>query len=151
MNTPTEVVEQNQTTVTPNVYRSEKEVLFERREFLNMPGHGSFASICAQVKGTIEYTNDTATDYYMSPSLSLMDCANKVTYELSFGKSSYENSLYKLDTIVRILTEFKEAFIKSKEITELKKKEADENRTRLRKEDETKEVARKRLSEIMHS
>jgi len=79
---------------------------FYVREFLNKPGHHSTGHI-------LSYVTRTAPEDKWSGDVSftLADCSRQI--DLSFdlnSKACRENSLYKLDMLIRSLQQFRKAF-----------------------------------------
>lgn len=79
-----------------------EKTLFAKSALLNIAGHNSTAAISATV----------IHDYGDNPSveLQLTDCYRAINYDFSLHEEEdRENTLYKLDTMIGILTEFRDA------------------------------------------
>jgi len=89
-----------------------EDVIFERREFLNLAGHNGMANIVANiVKSNYGSRND---DYrHIDCKLDFADCSRVVNMEINLeDEYSRENALYKVDVLIDVLTEFREALEK---------------------------------------
>ncbi len=93
-----------------NTFREEVKPLMFKREFLNKPNKGSSAHIIAKVELIKRYTNDKLTEVSSYSDLQIADCSNKINLEISTRPEYYENSIYKLNTLIDTLTEIKAAF-----------------------------------------
>ncbi len=94
---------------------------FYRREFLNKETWHSHAHIIAAVPKVDGRKSEQWVD---SPSLSLADCSRLI--DLDFGwydEKELDNSLYKLDLLYKIITQFRSEF----------KKQAEKQRNNIRK------------------
>lgn len=92
-----------------------EDIHFDRR-FLNKENKGSTAAIAVQFGIERYFSKDkelsAVYDYYM---LALSDCNKKIELEVSFDtKSDYENSLYKLETLIDVLTKAKKGLVKAR-------------------------------------
>jgi hypothetical protein len=75
------------------------------RALLNLPGHQSTAAIVAEI--TMEGSS-TYPDY----TLKISDCSRAVDLELDFDTAdSRENNLYKIDTMLDVLKEFRKGVV----------------------------------------
>jgi len=86
--------------------------VYSRKDFLNLPFHDSDASIFTCIK---ENSDNSETPIWYGIDCKIKDCTHLIT--LSFGirdDEMYKNSLYKLDTMIQHLIEFKDALIKEK-------------------------------------
>ena len=101
-----------------------KDVIFERKEFLNLPGLNGMANIVAQIKKS-SWGNSDKNSRNLEVNLSFADCDRKVSMAMSIDEDSYENknTLYKVDTLIDVLTEFRDVLeIEAKIQKKLKKK-----------------------------
>jgi len=86
-----------------------KDVIFERKEFLNLAGHNGMANIVAQIVGN-EYNNDDGLYRYAECKLDFADCSRVISMDIDLGDDySRENALFKLDTMLDVLTEYRDA------------------------------------------
>lgn len=70
-----------------------------RRQFLNRPGHNSVAAIFATVDAEEKFSQ-----------LILSDCNHSVDFDVSiYNASDRGNTLFKIDTMLRVLKEFRAA------------------------------------------
>jgi hypothetical protein len=83
------------------------ESLMFRREFLNQPGKGSAACIIAKVTKIKEFKNEVLTEDFVESELSISDCNNKINLSIGVSKDNIENSIYKLNKLIDVLTELK--------------------------------------------
>lgn len=86
-----------------------EDVIFERKEFLNLAGHNGMANIVAQIIGN-EYTRDDETYRHAYCKLDFADCDRRVSMDIEIDDDySRENALFKVDTMLEVLTEFRDA------------------------------------------
>jgi len=106
---------------------------YSSKEFVNLPGYNSDASIFAQI---VFYSEDSSS---YDINLKLRDCGNSVHYAIGLGQEgdrSYENSLFKIDVLIGKLTKFREAMVKAKDIyNERVKKEESETKNEINEVD----------------
>jgi len=93
--------------------RKEK-VIFNKREFINKPGHHSMAHIIASiVKSNHGNENIEEGDSWVEIDLSLADCSRTINLSIDYGnKEERDNSLYKVDVLINTLTDFRSALEK---------------------------------------
>jgi hypothetical protein len=91
-----------------------KNVVFARKEFLNLPGLNSTGNIVTHI--TVEEENDRGYRYD-DIKLDIADCVRVVNIDFDVG-SEYEreNSLHKVDTLISVLQDFRVALVKECEI-----------------------------------
>jgi hypothetical protein len=123
-----------------------KDVIYSKKEFLNLPGQETIASILTDIIRS-EWHEITETERMVDYNLIITDCSEIVKLTISSdGEYDRENSLYKLDTLISTLTKFKEAvqaeFLIQVEV-EKKRKEKEE------KEKKRKKVKEKKLKQII--
>lgn len=84
-----------------------KDVIFERKEFLNLPGHNGMANVVTQIVKSKWSNRKDFRD--LSITLDFADCDRKVSMDFTVDSKSYnnENALYKVDTLIDVLTEFR--------------------------------------------
>ena len=88
------------------------DVIFERKEFLNLAGHNGMANIVANIVKT-SYGRDDEDYRGIDCKLDFADCSRVVNMEISLDDEySRENALYKVDVLIDVLTEFREALVK---------------------------------------
>lgn len=79
---------------------------YYRRTFLNRPGHHASAFIYATVSCTKADDQECA-----SFELTIGDCYRSISLSIdAYSQEAATNSLYKLDTLIETLTEYREAF-----------------------------------------
>lgn len=86
---------------------------YSSKEFVNLSGHNSDASIYTQI---MFYSEDSSQ---CDATLKLRDCGNTIYYSIGLaneGDRSYENSLFKIDVLIGELTRLREAMVKAKVI-----------------------------------
>lgn len=89
-----------------------EDVIFERREFLNLAGHNGMANVVANiVKSDYGRVDD---DYRnVECKLDFADCTRVVNMDISLDDEySRENALYKVDVLLDVLKDFREALVK---------------------------------------
>lgn len=100
-----------------STYKQEKKNLMFTREFLNLPNNHSTASIVFRADVDKEFKDNKLTDTYLNSSFQISDCSNKINLEFSVDtKESFENSLFKLDTLLNGIRKFRSAIVKAREI-----------------------------------
>lgn len=73
----------------------------KRRVFLNKPGYHSVGAILARCENN-------------GYELVMSDCNHTVSFSIdAYDVPGRENTLYKVDTMIRVLTEFREALAKN--------------------------------------
>lgn len=106
-----------------NNYTYETDSIYCNREFLNLPHHGSSASVIASA--SIEKTLKDGVLNHQYPEISLLfsDCTRTITLDIGVSNREYENAIYKLDTIINVVQGLKDALPKLKELDDKYKKE----------------------------
>jgi len=131
----------NETVLNETKKNKDTVSLYYGREFLNMPKHGSFASIIGSVYIRKYYNEGLLTEYWPSSSLSISDCDKRINLELSVTEN-LENSLYKLNKIIEIATQLRDGIVEAnKLIPELEKELKDANEERKSKGEQKSEVS----------
>lgn len=88
----------------------DKRSLFYRRKWLNRPGFQAGAHVIAEVERN-DYSDGT-TNYYHQ--LRIADCDRVVSFSLDdHSPEERSNTLFKLDTLVSTLIDFRHAVAKS--------------------------------------
>lgn len=75
------------------------------RALLNLPGHQSTAAIVAEIdgEGSVSYPDYT---------FQISDCTRSIDLDLDFRNAEErENNLYKLDTMISVLKEFRKGVV----------------------------------------
>jgi len=91
----------------------EKENIFCRRDFINKEFHHSDASICSEVSLHLE---NNGKSLWEDLTLKIRDCDKVVYLQISVeDESSFENSLFKIDTMVSHLQDLKVGLISARE------------------------------------
>lgn len=86
-----------------------KDVIFERKEFLNLAGHNGMANIVAQIVGN-DYTNNDEKYRSAYCTLDFADCSRVVSMDINLSDDySRENALFKIDTMLDVLTDYRDA------------------------------------------
>lgn len=82
--------------------------LYYKREFLNREGHNGLAAILADV-------GDPGKQNYFDATLTISDCSRNISLEFWYDEEdgSVDNSLEKIDIIIKTLREFKSAYKKA--------------------------------------
>lgn len=114
-----------------------KKPFYSSKEFVNLPGYNSDASIFTQVM----FYLDDSSGY--DATLKLRDCGNSVHYAIGLGDEgdrSYENSLFKIDVLIGELTKFREAMVNAKVIYNERVKVEELERKEHRKNNKTDEM-----------
>ena len=114
--------------------KDKNEVIFSKREFLNLPGHHSMANIVASIT---KYRDEDVEkgQRWIDIHLGIADCNRTITLSIDYdGEEDRKNALHKVDTLIDTLTEFREALEK-----ELKyQARLERRRNRLKAEEEAK-------------
>lgn len=83
---------------------------YYKREFLNKPKYHTIAFILA----SIEKSDGCYREYDCE--LSIGDCSRIINLDLDLcSNEDYKNSMYKLDKLINILSEFRDKFKESRE------------------------------------
>ena len=95
-----------------------KDVIFERKEFLNLPGHNGMANVVASIVASSHWKEDTDDDgkpLYRSVDykLDFADCDRRVSMDIDdYDEYARENAIHKVDTLIEVLIEFRSALKK---------------------------------------
>lgn len=91
----------------------ETEKIFYRRDFLNKDFYHSDASIFSNIYFDV---SEGSKLKWEEISLKIRDCSNRINLELSVkDEGSFENSLYKIDTMISHLKDLKVGLISARE------------------------------------
>jgi hypothetical protein len=88
---------------------------YSSKEFVNLAGYNSDASIFTQV---LFYNEESPS---CDATLKLRDCGNTVHFSIGLandGDRSYKNSLFKIDVLIRELTTFRRALVEAKAVAD---------------------------------
>lgn len=110
-------------------------VIFNKREFLNLPGHHSMANIVASIVKYRDGGDPEKGERWIDIQLGIADCSRTITLSIDHeSKEDRENALHKVDTLISTLSEFREALEK-----ELKyQNRLEKRRNRIKVEEESK-------------
>jgi hypothetical protein len=96
-----------------------EDVIFERKEFLNLPGHNGMANVVTNIiseKGWRDDVNDEGKPLYrhIDCKLDFADCNRMVSMEMGSYETEYgrDNMMHKVNTLIDVLTEFRDALEK---------------------------------------
>lgn len=98
-----------------------EDVIFERKEFLNLPGMNGMANVVASIVSSGESWRGSEVDkngkplyHHIDCKLDFADCNRMVSMNLDEYDSEYgrENMMYKVNTLIEVLTEFRDALKK---------------------------------------
>jgi hypothetical protein len=84
---------------------------YSSKAFVNQAGCNSDASIFTEIK----FYSEESSRY--DATLKMKDCGNSIHYTVGLNQSgdrSYDNTIFKLDTLIAELTAFKEALVRAK-------------------------------------
>jgi len=111
-----------------------EKTIFSKREFLNLPGHHSMANIVVHIVKDREEDVEKG-NRWIDIHLGIADCTRSVTFAMDYyTKEQRDNAMYKVDTLINTLTEFREALEK-----ELKyQARLERRRERIKKENKNK-------------
>lgn len=85
-----------------------EDVIFDRKEFLNLAGHNGMANIVAQIVAG-KY-GDVGEYRHAYCKLDFADCSRVISMDIDLSDEyTRENSLFKLDTMIDVLTEYRDA------------------------------------------
>jgi hypothetical protein len=100
------------------------------REWLNLPNHNTTASIVTKVNVDKEYKDDKLVGMYLGTTFNISDCDRKIALDFAVNnQENYDNSIYKLDTLINNIRKFKSGIIKARAI----QLEVDKNNKKLNK------------------
>lgn len=94
------------------------------RRFLNKPGFHGLASIIAEIEDTTGY-EDGDLDRWFHPSYTfqIADCDRHITLELDMEtKEQRANNIYKVDQLLKTLTEFRNGLVQEQALYAARKK-----------------------------
>lgn len=119
-------------------------VFFSRQEFLNLPGKNSTAAIVAHI--IQNEMNAEEDSQRVDVELHISDCIRTIDFDFEVNSDyNRENALYKLDTLIKVLTEFRteltkvckhqqrlEKKYKRRRLAELEKEEAEKAKSKIK-------------------
>lgn len=89
-----------------------EDIIFERKEFLNLPAQNGMANVVAYIIKS-EYGRTDELYRHVDVKLDFADCSRVVNMSIDLDDEySRENAIYKVDTLLSVLTDFREALIK---------------------------------------
>lgn len=124
-------------------------VIFSRKEFLNIDGMNNMANIVAYIKvyHWREETEDILENRDLDIVLCLADCERKVSFSIQLdSEEERENALFKVDNMLSVLTDFREAIVKESAIQE----ERDKLLAKQKADKKAKEEAEKKEQEVLN-
>lgn len=120
-------------------FGDDENVVFSRREFLNLDGHNSTANIVTNIRvGGDKKDKETGDviNRYITCLLDLADCDRKISLSIELDTEKERlNALHKVRTMINVLTDFEDAIKKESEI----QSKIDSNRDICEKRDKLKE------------
>ena len=88
------------------------DVIFERKEFLNLAGHNGMANIVTQIIKS-PWGDDDELNRSIDVKLDFADCSRVISMDIeTHDDYSRENSIHKVDVLIDVLSEFREALVK---------------------------------------
>jgi len=98
-----------------------EDIKFSRKEFLNLPGHESTAAIVTHIKTPYKHG-------YTEVVLDISDCSRVISMSMDLeDELSRENAIFKVDTLIDVLNDFKVALVKECKVA-AKKEEKDKKK-----------------------
>lgn len=89
-----------------------EDVIFERKEFLNLPGHNGMANIVTHITKST-WGDDDELNRSIDVKLDFADCSRVVTMDIeTYDDYSRENAIHKVDVLIDVLSDFREALVK---------------------------------------
>jgi len=116
-----------------------EDVIFERKEFLNLPGHNGMANVVAQITidGGYKRNNDDYRHTYCK--LDFADCDRRVSMDIDLDDAySRENAIHKLDVLVDVLTEYRKVLIKEAKFQDRLEKRRDKKKAEAEAKEKSK-------------
>lgn len=110
-----------------------EDIIFSKKEFLNLPGQEEMASIMAQVTLQTYWGNKDDLERNVDYTLIISDCNKQIRLDFNHGDEyDQENSLFKLDTLINTLSEFRSVLVNEFKIqNELKIKREEKKKREL--------------------
>ena len=116
-----------------------EDVIFERKEFLNLPGHNGMANVVAQITidGGYKRNNDDYRHTYCK--LDFADCDRRVSMDIDLDDAySRENAIHKLNVLVDVLTEYRKVLIKEAKFQDRLEKRRDKKKAEAEAKEKSK-------------
>ena len=89
-----------------------EDVIFERREFLNLAGHNGQANIVANIVKD-RWSNDDSLNRNVDIKLDFADCSRVITMDFNIDNEyDRENAIHKVDVLIDVLKDFRKVLIK---------------------------------------
>jgi vacuolar-type H+-ATPase catalytic subunit A/Vma1 len=105
-----------------------EDVIYSRKEFLNLAGLESTAGIVAHITNET-WSGEDKLKRDVDIVLDISDCSRKISLALSvYDEYDRDNAINKLDTLIDVLTEFREAVSKECNIQDKLKKARDKKK-----------------------
>lgn len=124
-----------------------EDIIFERKEFLNMPGHHGMANIVTHITTESRWRDDEL-DRSINVKLDIADCSRVITMDVDgYDEYERENTLHKLDVLIDVLTDFKKALKKEYRIQDRLEKKREAKKLKQEAADK-KEAALEKAKEI---
>lgn len=90
-----------------------EDVIYSRKEFLNLPGQESMANIVAHIIKDDEWYPKDSLKRMVDITLSFANCDRKIDMYLNIDTEyNRENALHKVDTLIDVLTDFRKSLKK---------------------------------------
>lgn len=88
-----------------------KDVIFDRKEFLNLAGHNGQANVVANI---VDWNSGyDKLERNVDIKLDFADCSRVVNMDFDIGDEyNRENSIHKVDVLIDVLKDFRKALIK---------------------------------------
>lgn len=95
-----------------------KDVIFSRKEFLNLDGHNSMANIVTSVVKS-NWGDDDKNSRDITIQLDIADCSRSISMELDVDDEyARENAIHKMDVFIDVLKDLRKVVIKECKIQE---------------------------------
>lgn len=89
-----------------------EDIIFERKEFLNLPAQNGMANVVAHIVKS-DYGTKDELYRHIDVKLDFADCSRVVSMAIDLDDEySRENAIYKVDTLLSVIKDFREALIK---------------------------------------
>jgi translation initiation factor 2 gamma subunit (eIF-2gamma) len=89
-----------------------EDVIFDRKEFLNLAGHNGQANVVANIVNWTNKYNDKL-ERNVDIKLDFADCSRVVNMDFDIGDEyARENSIHKVDVLLDVLKDFRKVLIK---------------------------------------
>lgn len=111
------------------------DVIYSKKEFLNLPGHETVACILTHMV-KIDWGKEEDLQREIDYEFVITDCSDNIKLRIVDGTEyDRENSMYKIDTLIDVLTKFRSALVDEFKIqAEMEKKREQLEKEKLEKE-----------------